>query len=417
MKKEVFKKILIGLLALYFIYCIHYLFVNRQKYQWDFRMQYYAAKLFAEGKNPYDVEVLRETIKNAINSTDFDILWYAYPPVTLWFYRLFTLAEYNTAYNIFLILKVITIIGLVLLWRIKFLARKAGAGFYFFCLLAFNSAIFIDLTAGNINMFEELMLWIGFYFFLERRLLPFCCFILLAACVKMTPLIFLGMLLLTDNKKKYLHLFGSCTVFAGYMLIQYAVSPVMFRAFLTGAKEAFVIEKCLFTPSTLNIIKAGFIMLAQTKGILVPNILQLGLFGIVALAVILVSGRAYLVLKSLKTDDKEKIILFLVCIVYALIHPRMKDYAYVLLIVPSYFIITRSSYSKIYPFLFALAIISSENILLPGMAVIYDFMWFNYPLIIAYLIWGLYLYEIFSTKQPCQGAVAGRSLNQHYTAV
>lgn len=398
---------LIGLLALYFIYCIYYLFANRRQYQWDFRMQYYAAKLFAEGENPYDVQVLSETIKNAINSPDFDILWYAYPPATLWLYRLFTAAEYNTAYNIFLILKVIAIIGLVLLWRTKFLAREAGAGFYFFCLLAFNSAIFIDLTAGNINMFEQLMLWLGFYFFLERRPLLFCGFILSAASFKITPLIFLGMLLLTDDKKKYLHLFGSFAVFAGYLLIQYAVSPVMFRAFITGAKEAFLIEICLYSPSTLNVIKAGFTLAAQTKGVSAPDILQIGFFGIIAAAIIFVSGRAYFALKSLKTGDKDKIILFLFCVVYALVHPRMKDYAYVLLIVPSYFIITRSSYSRIYPFIFALAVISSENIVLPGLAVIGDFLWFNYPLAITYMIWSLYLYEIFSMKSSGRNRAAG----------
>ena len=56
MKGKIFKKILVGLLFLYFIYCIYLLFVNRQHYQSDFQMQYHAARVFSEGKNPYDIE-------------------------------------------------------------------------------------------------------------------------------------------------------------------------------------------------------------------------------------------------------------------------------------------------------------------------------------------------------------------------
>jgi hypothetical protein len=389
-KNRIFKGILVSLLFVYFIYCVYYLFVNRKEYQWDFKMQYYAAQLLTEGGNPYDIEALKAKTGNPY--------WYAYPPATLWFYRLFTSAEYDTAYSIFLLLKTGMVIGLVLLWRVKFVAKQAGAGFYFFCLLAFNSAIFIDMRAGNINMFEQLMLWLGFYFFLERRLLPFCCFILLCAVFKLTPIVFLSVLLLTDNKKKYFYLFGSCIVFLSYLFIQYAASPEMLRAFFAGAKDVLV-EHGIHSPSTVGIIKDGFEMLAQTTGISIPAAFQLGLFYIAAGAIILVSGRAYFVLKSLETEDKEKMILFLACIVYALIHPRLKDYACVLLIVPSYFIINRMSYLKVYPFLFFLVIISAANVTLPGLKIIYVFMWTYYPLVIAYFMWCLYVYEIFALRK------------------
>lgn len=402
MKNKSLEKIFVGLLMLYFIYCVYYLFVYSQVYQWDFRMQYHAAKLFAEGKNPYDLEALKAATGNA--------LWYAYPPATLWFYRLFTLTEYNTAYNIFLLLKTGMIIGLVLLWRMKFVGRRSGAGFYLFCLLAFNSAIFLDMRAGNINMFEELMLWLGFYFFLECRPLPFCCFILLGASFKMTPLVFLGLLLFMDNKKKNLYFFGSCIAFLCYLLIQYAVVPEMFRSFLTGATNTLS-EEGIYCPSTLLILREAFELLTKATGIAVPEAFQLGLYYVVAAAIILVSRRAYFALESLKTEDKGKIILFLACLVYALIHPRLKDYACVLLIVPSYFIINRTGYSKIYPFLFVLAIFSAENITLPGLQIIYTFMWTYYPLVIAYLMWSLYLYEIFvSMKQPAEAQVAVNSI-------
>lgn len=395
MKSKTFKGIFVGLLFLYFIYCVFYLFVNRQKYQWDFQMQYHAAKFLAEGKNPYDFRAETGNPRH----------YYAYPPATLWFYRLFTWAEYDTAYNIFLLLKTAAIIGLVLLWRIKFIGKLADTGFYFFCLLAFNSTMFLDMRAGNINMLEELMLWLGFYFFLEHRLILFCCFILLGASFKMTPLVFLGLLLLTDNKKRFVYLFGSCIAFLSYLLIQYAAAPQMFRAFINAAKFTLS-EQGIISPSTIGILKDIFNILSKISGIPATQALQYNIFCVIAAAIIIVSGRAYFILKSLKMEDKEKMTLFLVCLVYALIHPRLKDYACMLLIVPSYFIIKKCGDLKIYPFLFVLASLAVTNISLPGSAIIYGLLWNYYPLVIAYLIWGLYIYEIFITGKQQRAAQA-----------
>jgi len=397
MQNNTLKKIFVGLLFLYFIYCVYYLFADKQQYQRDFEMQYLAAKVFSEGKNPYDTEILKGDAGRSVWH------WYAYPPATLWFYRLFASTNYNTAYNIFLLLKTAMIIGLVLLWRTKFVGKQAGAGFYLFCLLAFNSAIFLDMRAGNINMFEQLMLWLGFYFFLERRFLLFCCFILLGASFKMTPIAFLVLLLLTDEKKKYFYFLASCAAFTVYLLIQYAATPEMFRAFVAGAKGVLV-EYGLYSPTTIGIIKDGFELLLRTTGISMPQMLHPGLFYIIAAAILFVSWRAYRVLKSIEAEDKEKMILFLACLVYALIHPRLKDYACVLLIVPSYFIINRLKYLKAYPFLFFLMIISAANVTLPGLKTIYIFMWTYYPLVLAYLIWSLYLYEIFASRKRTAGA-------------
>jgi len=398
-KSKIFKGILVSLLFLYFICCVYYLFVNRQDYQWDFEMQYQAAQLLAEGGNPYDIGALIAKTGNQ--------LLYPYPPATLWFYRLFTLTDYNTAYSIFLLLKIGMIISLVLLWRMKFVAKQAGAGFYFFCLLAFNSAIFLDMRAGNINMFEQLMLWLGFYFFLERRFLLFCCFILLGASFKMTPIVFLGLLLLADNREKYSYFFGSSIVFLSYLLIQCVAAPEMLPAFLAIAKGT-LIERGMYSPSTIGILKDGFEMLYNTTGISVPEGFQLSLFYIIAGVIILVSLRAYFVLKSLDTEYKDKIILFLFCLVYALIHPRLKDYACVLLIVPSYFIINRMGYLKAYPFLFVLAILPAANVILPGLRTIFNaFIWAYYPLVIAYFMWSLYLYEIYALRErPAEAQAA-----------
>jgi hypothetical protein len=87
---------------------------------------------------------------------------------------------------------------------------------------------------------------------------------------------------------------------------------------------------------------------------------------------------------------------FLVCLVYALIHPRFKDYAYILLIPPSFYIIMNSRVTKASPFVFFLAVLVYPPFIVPGTDIIFMFFWKYYALMAAFVIWGMYLYEIFS---------------------
>lgn len=73
-------------------------------------------------------------------------------------------------------------------------------------------------------------------------------------------------------------------------------------------------------------------MITQMFGPVSPTIITMVVIGL-AVTVVFLSGRACLLLKRslIDPEDNQKIILFLVCLVYALIHPRFKDYAYMLL--------------------------------------------------------------------------------------
>ena len=106
--------------------------------------------------------------------------------------------------------------------------------------------------------------------------------------------------------------------------------------------------------------------------------------------------KAHIRLKSAKVENSRMLEVFLVCLVYALIHPRFKDYAYILLIVPAYFIIMNNRYTKTNPFVFFLAILVYPPFIVPGTEIVFMFFWKYYPLVVAYVIWGMYLHEIFS---------------------
>jgi hypothetical protein len=110
-------------------------------------------------------------------------------------------------------------------------------------------------------------------------------------------------------------------------------------------------------------------------------------------------------------ENRQMLEVFLVCLVYALIHPRFKDYAYILLIVPAYYIIMSNRFTKANPFVFFLAALVYPPFIIPGTEIIFMFFWKYYPLIVAYVIWGMYLYEIFSFgKTPLPGTAPQRQI-------
>ena len=221
-------------------------------------------------------------------------------------------------------------------------------------------------------------------------------FALLAASFKMTPIFFLVLLLICDHKKKYAYLAGASSIFLAYLLIQYLIMPDMFTGFIRNALIV-VGESGVVGPSTDKFVKEIFGMITQMFGPVSPTLIPMVVIGL-AVIVVLLSGRACILLKRSLTAhaDSQKIILLLACLVYALIHPRFKDYAYMLLIVPSYYIMKNTRFTKAFPFIFILAILASPHLMLPGIDILSSVLWQYFPLMIAYTIWGLCLYEIFS---------------------
>jgi hypothetical protein len=385
--RKIFGSVVIILLLLYLLTLVLHISGNYDKYLWDFQTHREAGKTFGSGSNPYDAANLPPTVR-----THF---LYTYPPVTLYFYRLFSLVDYKTAAHVFLIVKCLLLIGLVFYWKRVFLKEDADPFFYIFCLLVFNSAVFIDMIAGNINLVEQVMLWVAFGFYIKKRLVPFCVFVLVAASFKMTPTFFIILVLLSDDKNKYKFFVGSAAAFLAYLLIQYVILPEYFTGFI---KNALIVvgEPGKVVPSTLKFVGAVSNTLGDISGIVLPAGLQLVIVGLIICGVGYMTYRATRRLKSSQMPNREIIEVYLICLLYALIHPRMKDYMYLLLIVPSYYVIKNTRFTGLAPFLFILFILSSEHLALPIFSSMMSLLWTYYPLLIAYCVWGIFLYEIFA---------------------
>ena len=390
------------LLLVYGLTLVMHISAHQDQYLWDFRTHREAGKIMASGANPYDADKLFPKAR-----TKF---LYTYPPVTLFFYRLFAIPAYKTAFQFFLIAKFLILIGLIYFWRKSFLKEEGGALFYVFCLLAFNSTVFLDMIAGNINLVQQALLWLGFGFYIKGRLKLFCLFTLLASAFKITPIFFLVILLLSDAKDRYKYFFGAAAVFLAYLLIQYIIVPDLFTGFI---KNALVVvgERGGVVPSTYKLIAAIFDSISQMTGSKIHKAFAAIVFCIIAAVVVYFSYKACLRLKQPRFENRAMLEVFVVCLVYALIQPRFKDYGYILLLVPSYYIIQNTRYTRIAPFLFLLFILSNR-MQLPIAASIYDTLWAYYPLMVVYCVWGIYLHEIFSRPKAPAANLLGNDLNK-----
>jgi hypothetical protein len=394
MGKKIFGIVGLVFLLGYFVTLVLHISANFDQYQWDFRTHRMAGEIFAAGSDPYDPRILFPEAQTTF--------LYNYPPVTLYFYNFFAQFDYKTAFHIFLIAKCILLIGLIYFWKREFLKTNANALFGLFCLLAFNSAVYRDLIAGNINLLEQVFLWLAFFLYLKRRLILFCTFCLLAASFKMTPAFFLVLLLVADDKKKYQYFVCSGLAFFAYLFVQYIIVPDMFT---NGIRNAFAVvsERGNIVPSTFTLLSDIFKWLSKNVGVTIPQAIPYTITLIFAAAVIFFTYKAYIRLNNLKVKNRQMVEVFLFCLVYALIHPRFKDYAYILLIVPAFYIIVNNRFTKANSFIFFFAALVYPPFIIPGTEIVFTFFWKYYPLMVAYAIWGMYLYEIYSSgKQPCE---------------
>ncbi|MBN2199355.1 MAG: DUF2029 domain-containing protein [Candidatus Aminicenantes bacterium] len=362
-----------------------------KRYQWDFKSHYCAAQVHELGLNFYDEPYLRHYCSPDASQ------YYSYTPLSIWFFRFFSLFPFSTAYSLFLALKALALAALFFIWVRIFLKKETDPGFFVFSLLAFNGALFLDLRAGNVSLFEQLGLWIGFFFLLKKKPALFGACVVLAATFKVVPLIFLALLLLTKEKKKALYFGGSLLAFAALHGLTFVFNPFLgrefFRVFFSMLRE----RRGISNPS-------GFLWLQEVVGSSfhsvfggeAPRALIFGLWAALSGLIVLLTWKALSKIRKNPDGDSEKTVIFLFCLAYALFMPRFKDYSYILLLVPSYFALKRYAAGLGRVFLFVLAGLSvAENTSLPGFAVIFRHFWNYFPLFTASVFWALFLRHAF----------------------
>ncbi len=305
-----------------------YLFHNIDDLMWDFRTYYYAALAYKTGLDPYHLGTLRGLSDAAVF---FD---YVYPPLTLTVFVPFTKLDYHTAAVLFLILKLVAVGGLLLLWIRAFLKEHAGPLFYAFFLLAFNATVYRDVEAGNIATFEVLLLWWSFVLFRDKRYNLFALICVAAATFKLFPALFLGLLLWTDDPKKWIRFTVFAMLFACVIAFSQFLEPEFFERFLENAWGSAA-GVGAFNPSFPALFRDLLTRMTSLVGWTAPSLVTAGaaLLWVACCTVV-----SFIAIRRAGARGRlsSTTLVYLGCLLFALIHPRFKDYAYVLLIVPAF---------------------------------------------------------------------------------
>ena len=385
MNRVLLKRVACALLLAYAAAAVVYIAVHKQ-YQRDLYRYYSCAKAYEAGINPYDAEAVSQAAQNPV-------ITFTNPPVVLFIWRALSGLDYNLLFYLYLAFKVTLLAALVVLWRNGFLGARAGPGFYILCALGFNSALYLDLLAGNITIPEQCLIWLAFFYYIKHKLPYFCAFIIAASLFKIQPIVFLGLLLFTGEDRKYRLLAGSLAVFAGIIALQYIADPALFARFVAGFNGYAGVERGIINPSVSALLRDMVDLFLKAQGPALRNAVSTSLYFIVIAPVVFVSVKVLARINSAKIEDRQTWTVLFGCTVYAVAANYFKDYSYILLLLPAYVVIKKTRISPRGLLLFIMCI-SAANVTFPGARALARVVWNYYPLCLAYLVWGLYLREL-----------------------
>jgi len=323
-----------GLLLLaYTVAVVVDLFANSARYQWDFSTYYYAGRAARQGLNPYELDSLSAAAGTEIGFP------FAYSPIVLPVFSALSRIEFPWAYRLFLALKLLSLGALLFLWKTRFLREEPGLPFFAVCAFGFGGAIFADLTSGNVSVFEQLALWVAFDQLRQDRPIRFALLVLLASLFKLTPIVFL-LLLVAPGVRRRIGVFAAgLASFLALNGLTAIAAPRLYRDFLAVAPQ--LDDRGTINPSTLALLRDLGDILAR-KGLPLSQAAEWTLYAAFAGGIVLVT---WLALRR-RGDSDIRLPIFLACLAFALVMPRFKNYAYILLLPPAYFVARRLSGAK-----------------------------------------------------------------------
>ena len=286
-------------------------------YQWDVIVYWWGGRAFAHGQSPY----------GAIPGQP-EYLHFVYPPIVAPLFAPLAILKPSVAKLLWLTLKALAFWFTVRLWRRAIGAEQHSVPPIFFFTFAFGSAALVDCTAGNIAVFEQLALWLGFAALLAGRRWTFALLVVLAAQCKLTPVFFLALLLFVDERPHWRPFLGGGALMAALVGANVALFPAQTHEFLAGVSS--LAERGWGDPSTLGVMQD---LVDQLRGLRLPlpEVTSYALY-FAAVAFILAQTVRWWRSQRVAGTARPIEIVLVTLAVYALVMPRMKDYSYVALL-------------------------------------------------------------------------------------
>ena len=369
---------------------LYWLIANSGSFLWDFKTYYAAGRAYLTGLDPYSLRDL------SIVSSQTILFPYVYPPHTLIVAGLLAVPSYPVTVIFFLVVKVLALGALLLIWKKHFLHDLATPLFVLFSFFAFNAALVRDFETGNISVFEQLGLWFAFSLLLRDRWWGFAVILLVVGSVKLTPLLFLLLPLLLGGRRRAIvtaSSAGAAVVLGAGVAV---LSPRLFSGFMQNIHEPA--GRGIVNPSLYQAFVDGQGFLERHAGIHLPGWLAVLVFCLSSFCILVLAGWGIRTLSRQGRANRKLLIVLFSCIVYALLMPRFKDYSYLLLLVPAWYLLFRSGIVRS-PRLAAIAVMIPFHPAVAGLGILTTF-WKFYPLMISILLFVLYLRYIRRDHLP-----------------
>jgi hypothetical protein len=342
-------------------------------YQWDVMVYWWSGRAFAHGASPYGPIPQQP-----------EYLHFVYPPLVAALFAPLSVLNVAAMKVLWLVLKLAAFVATVRLWRKRIGVEQDAVPALFYFTFAFGSAVLVDVTSGNIAIFEQLLLWLGFAALLSRRWWTFATLVVVAAQAKLTPVFFLGLLLVIDERPRWSPFIGGSLLFVLGLGANALLLPGQTREFL--ASITALGERGWGDPSTLGVMED---LVDQLRGLRLPlpavtaHLLYLAAFA----TVFWLTVRWWRARRAAGTSDPLLVVLVTLA-VYALVMPRMKDYSYVALLPVGWYVL--ATHRQLTASLAVLAVLVPRplpqlKLWLPLVPQVYTYA----PLIAALVLWSM----------------------------
>jgi len=379
------------------------------KKQHDFEIYYSASLAYREGLDPYQTENLSKALGKPVDTP------FVYPPDALFVFRPLTFFDYQTAARIFLTLKLLAVGVLIFFWDRIFNFKQYLPAFLLVAPLAFNGTILDDLSCGNVSVLEQFFIWIGFYFYARDKIAWFAAAIVLASTCKFTPILLLAVLLTRWRRRDFICLGYAGISFLLILALNRLIWPQMFSEFFQNVNSIHgETNYGAMNPAILPLATHAVAWLTIKTGYLVPGFFATGFYIGTSFIVIIFGALTFVKLMPLADKRADLWRICLMCFVYALILPRLKNYSYIVLIAPIFYAIISRPLAKAWvPFCGLLVIYTYgvPNVLGNALAPFFTIQRDYYCLIIAWVIAGLFCYSFWRKPQSASGESASLSLD------
>jgi hypothetical protein len=242
-------------------------------------------------------------------------------------------------YWIWLAAKAVAIAAWLRMARLHFEPFRHRASSLFFLLFSFNAALYVDLLAGNVAIFEQALLWTALGSLIRQRPAAFAILVVAAAQLKLTPILLLPLLLVVPERPAWRWLLFGAGLMLTSLVAQFLLWPSHLSAFMRTAAGLHEIGH--LNPSTYAVAAELTGALAGAlPGVTLGTNVAACLYALFVAATATWTVRVWTTGRAWLKANPAWAICFAVC-VYAVLLPRFKNYSYVLLIAPAWMAIHR----------------------------------------------------------------------------